>query len=75
MKKVVCILLAAVMCLAVAGCGASRDGRSAQGNQGKTVSDVLNEKMNESKQNGETSPDQSQTDAASVTQPVDAGSV
>lgn len=73
MKKVVCILLAAVTCLAVAGCGASRDGRPAQGNQGKTVSDVLNEKMNE--QTGETPSGQSQTGAPSAAQPVDAGPV
>ena len=75
MKKVVCILLAAVMCLAVAGCGNSQEGRPAQGNQGKTVNDVLDEKMNESSRETETSPDQSRTDASSVTQPVDAGPV
>ena len=75
MKKVVCILLAAVMCLAVAGCGNSQEARPAQGNQGKTVNDVLEEKMNESSRETENSPDQSQTDAASVTQPVDAGPV
>ena len=75
MKKVICILIAAVMCFAAAGCGASQDGRPAQGNQGKTVNDVLDEKMNESSRETETSPDQSRTDAASVTQPVDAGPV
>ncbi len=57
MKKVIIILLVAVTCLAVAGCGASQAGRSAQGNQGKSVNDVLNEKMNEGSQETENSPD------------------
>ncbi len=70
MKKVICIFLIAVTCLAVAGCGASQNGRPAQGNRGKTVSDVLNEKMNESSQMTESTSDQSQTDAAPVTRPV-----
>ncbi len=75
MKKIICILLAALICLAAAGCDDSQNEKPVQGYQGKTVNDVLNEKMNEGKQNGETSSDQGQADTASVAQPVDAGPV
>ena len=75
MKKVLCVLLAVVMLAAVTGCGGSRDVRYAQGKQGKSVVDVLNEKTNENDPTTETSPDRSQIDAAPTAHPVDAGPV
>lgn len=66
MKKVVCVLLAAVMCLAVTGCGGAGNGRPAQTNQGKSVNDVLSEKINEGDQTKEDSPAQSRDDTGSV---------
>ena len=75
MKRVVCILLAAAICLAAAGCGASENGRPAQGNPGRSVDDVLNEKMNEEGQTAETASRQSQNDGTSVSRSVDAGPV
>ncbi|MBQ9543988.1 MAG: hypothetical protein IJV00_02535 [Clostridia bacterium] len=59
------------MCFAAAGCGASQDGRPAQGNQGKSVNDVLNEKMNESTRAADSSSDQSKNDSSPTSQVVD----
>ena len=66
MKKVVCVLLAAVMCLAITGCGGAGNGRPAQTNQGKSVNDVLSEKMNEGDQTKEDPPVQSRDDTESA---------
>jgi len=57
MKRVLCVLLAVFACLSVAGCGISQDKRPGQGNQGKSVNDVLNEKIKKSDAAAEASDD------------------
>lgn len=59
MKKIVCIMLAVITLITAAGCGAGDGGRKVQGNQGKSVDDVLSEKMNESGKAKDTSSVQS----------------
>lgn len=46
MKKAICIILAAVILAGFAGCGQANNDRSNVVNQGKTVSDVLNDGIN-----------------------------
>ncbi len=75
MRKTICIILAALMCMMIAGCGSAPDNRSAQGNQGKSVNDVLNEKMNENKQTADDPSGHPSTEVSTDIQPVDAGSV
>ncbi|MBQ7604675.1 MAG: hypothetical protein IJU75_06935 [Clostridia bacterium] len=48
MKKTICILLAALILSAAVGCGSASDNRQSQGNPGKSVEDVLKDRMNES---------------------------
>ena len=50
MRKAICLILALVICAAVAGCGNAQDSRPAQGNQVKSVDDVLKDRMNEGSQ-------------------------
>ncbi len=76
MKKIICILISALMCMTIAGCGSSTDDKPAQGSQIKSVDDVLNEKMSENdRKAGQSSVQQStpaQTDRqSSSSSPVD----
>lgn len=75
MKRAICILLAALLCTAFAGCGDASGKKQISGNPGKSVSDVLNERMNEGSQAGKDSPEQSSKGAAGDVQPVNAGAV
>ncbi len=50
MRKAICLILAVLICAAVAGCGNSPGSRPVQGNQGKSVDDILKERMNEGSQ-------------------------
>ncbi len=70
-KIIISVLLTVSAILVCPGCVASQDGRSAQGNQGKSVNDVLNEKMNESSRQTEISPDQSQNNPSPDSRSVD----
>lgn len=72
MKKIICIMLAAAMCLAIAGCGVSQDGRLPRANQGKSVDDVLKEKMNDEGQTGKDPSGQPSTETPTGKKPVDA---
>ncbi len=72
MKKVICIILAALICMAIAGCGAPSGSRQSPGNQGSSVDDVLNERMNEGKQTGDDSSGQAAKETSGDTQQANA---
>ena len=48
MRKIICVMIAAAMCLTLFGCGSGSDGKSVQGKGANSVESVLDEKMNES---------------------------
>ncbi len=71
MRKAICIILAALLCMMIAGCGSAPDNRTSQGNRGKSVDDVLKERMSEGNLTSDASPSQTgdncpKTDAGSV---------
>ena len=45
MKRILCFLLAVWTLAALAGCGEGADGGSGNGGAGKSVSEILNERM------------------------------
>ncbi len=71
MRKAICIILAALMCMMIAGCGSGSDNRSIQGNQGKSVDDVLRERMNEGSQTDKNPAGQPSSETQTGTKPVE----
>ena len=51
MRKIFCVILTLLMCVSLFGCKSVSTGKTAQGNQQKSVNDVLNEKINGTEQN------------------------
>ncbi len=52
MKKAICAVLAAVICISLSGCGTKQTERTTQAGQGKSVNEVLSEKINEGDKSG-----------------------
>ncbi|MCR5041739.1 MAG: hypothetical protein K6C36_06575 [Clostridia bacterium] len=75
MRKAICIILAAVLCVAIAGCGSASDSRTGTGSQGRSVGDVLKERMNDGSQADQAPSGQPAAETAAGTGRVDAGSV
>lgn len=75
MKKLICVLLAVILCTAAAGCTATKEKRPAQGQSGgKTVDDILSERINESGKTEEAEADQTEKETA-ASLPADKTSV
>lgn len=69
MKRMICVLTAALILISLAACGPSAD-RPGQGG-GKTVEDVLKQKMNETTQNDDAAPPQTTGEQTAKLLPVD----
>ena len=72
MKKTICGLLAVLLFVSVSGCGVSQGARQVQGNQGKSVEDVLNMIINESTQTSEDPSGQSSKKSTTDKRLIDA---